>query len=318
MSEATGPQRAREPLVSVVIPCYNQAHFLSEALESVLDQSYRRIEAFVIDDGSTDNTRQITERYPTVQYRRQVNQGAAAARNAGLRESRGDLLVFLDADDRLLSWAVEAGVQALGENRTIACTVGACRDIGPVGEELDVPDQPLVHRDHYLALLRSCFILSGSSVLFSRWCLEAVGGFNPSYPTGDDYDLYLRIARRFPIECHGRVVTEYRRHADSLTGDPVRTLRGELGALRAQRSAVRSRQERAALRSGRRRARSAHSASLRWRLLTQVREREWIGAVRSALAMLRNHPTALVNALRDLWLARSAAIPADGWRGSPT
>ncbi len=315
MSKADGPERVSEPLVSVVIPCYNQAHFLSEALESVVDQSYRRIETYVIDDGSTDNTRQIAQRYPAVHYRRQVNQGAAAARNAGFGESRGDLLVFLDADDRLLPWAVETGVRALGGDRTIAYTVGACRDIGAVGEALDAPEQPLVHRDHYLALLRSCFILSGSSVMFSRWCLEAVGGFNTSYPAGDDYDLYLRIARRFPIECHGRVVTEYRRHAESLTGDTVLTLRGELRALRAQRSAVRGRQERAALKSGRRRARATHGASLRWRLLTQLREREWIDAVSSAVAMLQNHPTALVDVLRDLWLARSAAIPAGGWRG---
>lgn len=307
-----------EPLVSVIIPCYNQAHFLSEALESVLDQGYSRIEIFVIDDGSTDNTRQIAERYPEVQYRRQANQGAAAARNTGIAESRGDLLVFLDADDRLFAWAVETGVKALGGDRMIACTIGACRDMGPGGEALAAPDQLLVHRDHYLALLRSCFILSGSSVLFSRWCLEAVGGFEESYPAGDDYDLYLRIARRFPIRCHGRVVTEYRRHADSLTGNPVRTLRGELSALRAQRSAVRSRAERAALRSGRRRARLAHGASLRWRLFAQLQERDWSGARGSTRALLRSHPGALMNALGDIWVARRAAVPSGRWRGVPT
>jgi glycosyltransferase involved in cell wall biosynthesis len=318
MDELEGQEQAREPLVSVVIPCYNQAHFLSEALESVFNQGYGRIETFVIDDGSTDNTCQIAERYPQVHYRRQANQGAAAARNTGIAESWGDLLVFLDADDRLLAWAIETGVQALREDQTIACTIGACRDVGPGGEVLGAPDQLLIHSDHYLALLRSCFILSGSSVLFSRWCLEAVGGFDQSYPAGDDYDLYLRIARRWPIQCHGRVVTEYRRHADSLTGDPVQTLRGELGALRAQRSAVQNRGERSALRSGRRRARLAHGASLRWRLFAQAQERDWSGAFRSASALLRSHPAALMKALGDLWVARRAAIASGRRRGGPT
>jgi hypothetical protein len=295
---------AGEPLVSVVVPCYNHAHFLGEALESVLAQSYGRIEAFVIDDGSADNTRQVTERHPQVHYRRQANRGAAAARNAGIAESEGDFLVFLDADDRLLPWAVKTGMRALGTDAEIACTIGACRDIGPSGEPLGAPDQLLVHEDHYLALLKSCFILSGSSVLFSRWCLEAVGGFDESFPAGDDYDLYLRIARRFPIRCHGRVLTEYRRHACSLTADPVRTLQGELRALQAQRSAVRSRRERAALRSGRRRARQTHGASLRWRLFEQVQQRAWRGALRSTVALARNRPARLIDVLWDLRTAR--------------
>ena len=309
---------APEPLVSVVIPCYNQAHFLSEALESVLGQGYGRVETFVIDDGSTDNTRQIAERYPEVRYRHQANQGAAAARNTGIAESRGDLLVFLDADDRLLSWAVETGVQALQGDLTIACTIGACRDIGPGGETLNAPDQLLVHRDHYLALLRSCFILSGSSVLFSRWCLEAVGGFDQSYPAGDDYDLYLRIARRFPVRCHGRVVTEYRRHSESLTGDPIRTLRGELGALRAQRFAVQTPSERAARRTGRRRARRAHGASLRQRLFEQAQKGDWSGVSASTRALLRSHPAGLLSALGDLWAIRRGAISLGKRQGDST
>jgi glycosyltransferase involved in cell wall biosynthesis len=302
--------RSAEPRVSVIVPCYNQGHFLGEALESVLAQGYKAIETIVVDDGSGDNTRGIVERYPAVRYLRQANRGAAAARNAGIANSEGELLVFLDADDRLLPWAVQTGVEAIDGERDIACAVGACRDIGPGGEELEAPQQPLVHRDHYLALLRSCFILSGSSVLYSRWSLEAVGGFDQSYPAGDDYDLYLRIARRFPIECHGRVVTEYRRHADSLTGDPVSTLRGELGALAAQRGVVRGREERAALRSGRRRARRAHGASLRRRLLEQAQRGEWRGARRSGAALLRSHPGGLMDVVGDLWTVRRAALAA--------
>ena len=96
-------ERAEAALVSVVIPCYNQAHFLGEAIESVLAQTYPHLEIVVVDDGSTDNTGEVAARYPGVRYVRQENQGLAAARNTGLRHSSGDYLVFLDADDRLLA-----------------------------------------------------------------------------------------------------------------------------------------------------------------------------------------------------------------------
>ena len=97
-------------VVSVVITCYNQAHFLREAIESILAQSYSNHEIIVVDDGSTDNTPQIAKSYSTLRYVYQQNQGLAAARNTGLRESRGEFVVFLDADDRLLpiAWKQES------------------------------------------------------------------------------------------------------------------------------------------------------------------------------------------------------------------
>jgi glycosyltransferase involved in cell wall biosynthesis len=300
-----------EPLVSVVIPCYNQAHYLGEAVESALAQSYGSVETFVVDDGSSDNSGEISARYPRVRYLRQPNRGVAAARNAGLAASHGQFVLFLDADDRLLPEAVVVGVDAFRANPAIACAVGACRDIGPSGEELGTPEQVLVRGDHYLALLRSCFVLSGSSVLFSRWCLEALAGFDESYVAGDDYDLYLRIARQYEIECHGRVVTEYRRHADSLTGDPVQTMRGELRALRRQRAAVAGGAERTALRAGRRRARHTHAASLRLRLFEQVTAHDWRRALGSGGALVRSRPRDLADALGDLRAVRKAS-PSGG------
>src|SRR5688500_8996836 len=101
-----------EPLVSVVIPCYNQAHYLSEAVESALAQSYGSVETFVVDDGSADNSGEISARYPRVSYLRQANRGVAAARNAGLAASSGQFVLFLDADDRLLPEAVAVGLEA--------------------------------------------------------------------------------------------------------------------------------------------------------------------------------------------------------------
>jgi glycosyltransferase involved in cell wall biosynthesis len=85
--------------ISVIIPCYNGAEFLAETIESVRRQTYPPLEVIVVDDGSTDNTGEVVARYPEVKYIRQKNQGGGVARNTGLRESKGDYLVFQDQDD---------------------------------------------------------------------------------------------------------------------------------------------------------------------------------------------------------------------------
>jgi glycosyltransferase involved in cell wall biosynthesis len=100
-------------LVSIVIACYNQAHFLDQAIESALAQKYIKREIVVVDDGSTDNTREIACRNLAVHYIQQENAGPSAARNMGVKSSRGEYLVFLDADDRLLPDALTVGVQSL-------------------------------------------------------------------------------------------------------------------------------------------------------------------------------------------------------------
>src|SRR5262245_14329418 len=99
----------REPLVTVVIPCYNQAHFLGAALNSISSQTYRAIETIVVDDGSTDDSGSVARAHG-VRVLPQANQGVSAARNAGLRAASGDFVVFLDADDELMSHAVQSGV----------------------------------------------------------------------------------------------------------------------------------------------------------------------------------------------------------------
>lgn len=283
------------PRVSVIVPCFNQAPFLAEAVESVLAQTYPSIELIVVDDGSDDNTAAVASRYEQVRYLHQANRGAPSARNAGLEASRGEMVAFLDSDDRLLPDAIELGAETLIARPDCAAAVGACRNIDAGGSRLDVPHQPLIHTDHYVALLKSCFILSGSSVLFRRSALDEVGGFDAALVRGDDYDLYLRIARRFPIHCHGRVVTEYRRHSTSLTKDPLATMRGELGALRRQRRLVRGSRESGARRSGIRRARRTHGAALGNSLPEQVQARRWRDAARTAAALLFLYPRGLLH-----------------------
>jgi glycosyltransferase involved in cell wall biosynthesis len=250
------------PLVSVVIPCFNQAHFLVEAIESVRDQAYSNLEVVVVDDGSVDNSFEVAGRYPDVRRLRQPNHGVAAARNLGLAESHGAFVAFLDADDRLLQNAIEVGMQALAKRPRVALAAGMSRDIGEDGRVLRKRRQPLVTQDHYVRLLEDCYIWSGSSVVYTRSAVEAVGGFNENLVAGDDYELYLNIARRHPIFCHETLVTEYRRHGSNTTRDAALVLKSELQVLHGQRANLTSRRDRSAQRTGVRRVRTVHGTAL--------------------------------------------------------
>jgi glycosyltransferase involved in cell wall biosynthesis len=221
--------------VSVVIPCYNQAHFLAEAIESALAQAYRPLEIIVVDDGATDNTAEVASTYAGVRLVRQANQGLAAARNAGLRASRGELVVFLDADDRLLPAAVETGAAALSARPDAAFAVGRHGRISVDGVPLPSPRRPRVERDHYASLVRRCWIAMPATVMYRRRVLVAVGGFDPRLRYAEDYDLYLRITRRFPIVDHYAEVAEYRQHAGTLSRNAERMLAATLAVLAPHR-----------------------------------------------------------------------------------
>src|SRR5262249_8229995 len=119
--------------VSLVIPCFNQAQFLAQAIESALPQTAGRPDIIVVDDGSTHNTVEVARRYAGVSYRRKDNQGLAAARNAGIREVQKRHVVFLDADDRLLPAALEVGLAQMAAHPDCTFTAGAHRFIGVDG-----------------------------------------------------------------------------------------------------------------------------------------------------------------------------------------
>src|SRR5436305_1443891 len=173
-----GVSKPESGLVSVIIPCYNQAHFLDEAIESVLAQTYSNREIIVVDDGSTDNTATVARCHSPVGYIYQENAGPSAARNTGVKESRGEYLVFLDADDRLLPEALEIGVDCLRQHPECAFASGHSRHI--IGSLLSSPKQLHVVRDHYLELLRGNYIWCPGSVIYRRTAFEVVKGFDIS------------------------------------------------------------------------------------------------------------------------------------------
>src|SRR5688572_25050384 len=107
--ESLNPYK-KSSLVSVIIPCYNHGHYLPVAIESVLQQTHSIVEIIVVDDGSTDNTKQVAQRYAQVKYIWQKNQGLSASRNTGIKNCSGDRIIFLDADDWLYPDAIETNL----------------------------------------------------------------------------------------------------------------------------------------------------------------------------------------------------------------
>ncbi len=232
---AAGSAPPQANLVSVIIPCYNHAQFLAHAIESVLAQSYSNFELTVVDDGSTDGTAEVVRRYSSVHYVYQENAGRSIARNTGLLQSRGELVVFLDADDRLLPHALEAGINCMHEHPECAFVSGHCRLIDSKGAILPSPRQPRIGREHYLKLLRGgSYIWCPAIVLYQKRIFDFVHGFDPALMPVEDYDLYLRITKDFPVYSHNRVIAEYRQHRSNTSRDVTVMEHAALAAHKAQ------------------------------------------------------------------------------------
>lgn len=227
-----------QPLVSVVIVCYNQAHYLAEAIESALAQTYCPCEVLVVDDGSTDSTAEVARAYPQVRYIRQNNRGLAAARNAGIHFSVGEYLAFLDADDKLLEHAVEAGVQGFVDCPNAAFVFGGYKNIFDDGSPAPTPAPERIEREHYWRLLQGNCIGMHAAVLYRRSALEAARGFDEKLRACEDYDLYLRMARQFPVFQHENVVAEYRHHDSNMSKDHAFMLKQVLLVLERERRRI--------------------------------------------------------------------------------
>jgi glycosyltransferase involved in cell wall biosynthesis len=295
-------------LVSVVVPSYNHAHFLGEAIESVLAQDYPAFEIIVVNDGSTDGTADVVARYSAVRYVASENQGLAAARNLGLTQCRGEFVVFLDADDRLIPGALATGARLLRENPSVGFAAGYSRFISRDGVPQPTTQPLRADEDAYVALLRRNSIRNPAMVMFRRHIVEAAGGFALGVDACADYDMYLRISRDYPVAFHDAVVADYRKHDENMSSDSARMLRELLHTMRRQRPHLTTRIRRQAWREGVRHVRDYYGDALAWRIRRRIRKRsEWRRVLRDVVTLMRCHPRGgLVHAQRRM---------ATWWRG---
>ncbi len=207
--------------VAVVITTYNHARFLAEALQSARDQTRPADEVIVVDDGSQDDPAAVVRNFPEVRLIRQDNAGLAAARNTGLLATDADKIVFLDADDRLHSGALELGLAAFEKAPEASLVYGAYRNIDAHGE-VTVPYQyAAIGPEPYVDFLTFNMIGMHATVMYARRLLTAAGGYDPSLKRCEDYDVYLRLARTGQIASHDGVVADYRWHGSNMSSNPT-------------------------------------------------------------------------------------------------
>ena len=233
-----------DPLVSVVIPAFNAERWIGKTLESFARQTIKNIEVVVVDDGSKDSTATLAEAYSdsldiTV-VRSEPNGAPARPCNIGMRKAKGDFIVSCDADDMATPDRVEVMLKAwkLAGNKDCLVFSDHCEvnEAGEVITESKLAEYPEVFkvRSDALAkdisivqaeaafetLLAGCFIRP-CAVAFTRRVWQEVGGYDERLRNGQDYDLYLRVARTFPFVFVNRVLGLYRRSAGNISSRSI-------------------------------------------------------------------------------------------------
>lgn len=219
--------------VSVVITTYNHAHFLSAAIESVLDQSVLPAEILVVDDGSTDAPDKVTGRFAGVRLYRQDNRGLAAARNAGLRETSGEFLVFLDADDLLLPQSLASGVALLAQHPDAAFSYGGYRRLYADGRTYPA-EYHQAQTDCFAQFLSHNPVGMHGTVMYRRHAIEAAKGFREDLAASEDYDLFLRLCRDHRAVSQSGFLADYRQHDCNMSRNSAMMLRWTLEVLHAR------------------------------------------------------------------------------------
>lgn len=240
-------------IVSVILPTYNRANYIKDAIESVLDQTYRNIELLIIDDGSTDNTQAVIESYlkdNRIRYIKQKNSGAAVARNKGLELSKGKYVAFIDSDDMWEKNKLEIQLAVMDALPDVAIVCSDFSSIDAKGyvEKSHIKTYFSVFNDYnlsyeevfcnmltqgikglqdtekvywgnvYNTMIFGNLILT-STTLFRKEAFDKVGFFDITYETLEDYDLFLRLAQKCPIAFVDKPLIRYRYNENQLSGN---------------------------------------------------------------------------------------------------
>ncbi len=282
--------------VSVIIPSYNRAVFLREAIESLLSQTYPVFEIVVVDDGSTDETKEVCDRYPNVKYIYQSNQGISVARNTGISVSKGEYLLFLDSDDRLLPKAVEIGVNCINAHPEVGFVFGSyifqsINADGSYRTEEIYENQPEVA--DYATILAAEHKIQCACVIFRRVAIESVGGFDPNLATMEDINLFLRVAREFPIYFHNQIVFEYRYHGSNLSAKSAGMLISALHSHSLQWSYIEqtgNKEYEAAYERGRQAWITLFAGRLPYAIMGYIKAGQWVAALGTLRLILHYDP----------------------------
>ena len=223
----------QDPLVSIIIPNYNHAQYVGDAIWSVLTQEYRNFEIIVVDDGSTDNSRDVITQFgDKVQYIHQKNAGLSAARNTGIKASKGALIGVLDADDMYESIFLSTLVVTLQENPDADGVYCGYQFVDHKNNLLpQIEARPVDHDKLYDALLDGNFFVP-ESIFLRRYVYDNVGLFDETLRACEDWDVWLRVTKKYKIVHSPNILTRHRILPGSMSTDPQRMLTYRLAVLK--------------------------------------------------------------------------------------
>jgi glycosyltransferase involved in cell wall biosynthesis len=201
------------PAVSVVIATYNMARYLGEAIASVLGQTMDDLDVHVVDDGSTDNTRELVARFagdPRVHYYWQSNAGQTRAKNCGIRNSRGALLAFCDADDMWRTDKLERQCALFDDAPEVGVVYSRCVKLLETGAQIEAAEPLYFPSGRVTAeLFKYNFVPFGTAVV-KRTCFDRLGDFDERYRMGIDWELWLRLSTQYEFRFLDAITYVYR------------------------------------------------------------------------------------------------------------
>jgi len=215
-----------KPLVSVIIPTHNRCRYLSEAVDSVLAQTYPHLEIFIVDDGSTDDTPQVLEKYGNkIKYLRQECRGVCVARNNAIRQAAGKYVAFLDDDDVWLPQKLEKEVAFLESHEDHGFVFSSFRYFSDEKADMGERRRNEYEEMTYEYLYNQNLIFSTSLVTMRKECLDRFGLFDEGLVQSADYDLWLRIAKNCKFGVIDEPLSKYRLHETNMSKNLARRIK---------------------------------------------------------------------------------------------
>jgi glycosyltransferase involved in cell wall biosynthesis len=276
--------------VDVIIPAYNAMPFLKEAVESVLAQDYKNTKIYIIDDESTDNTQSYAKqlRDPRIKYYRKKNGGPSSSRNFGLAHSSSDFVAFLDGDDVWYSHKISSQMKVMESNKKIGLVCGYMRMIDGKSKLIGTAPKHKLRGYIFKDMLDANQITGGSSmVLLRREALVEAGHFRDDIPGVEDWEMWMRICKRHPIDYVPDYLVKIR-YITGGGGSVSNNGRGMIHGFKNLRKAINedfplSRYENRRL-----------SATCSWKLIRPYQvEQSWSAARRELFRYFYNRPSAI-------------------------
>jgi len=217
------------PKVSVIIPTYNRASYLYSAIKSVLNQTFEDFEIIVVDDASTDNTKQTIDKFDDrrIYYiRHKENKGGSAARNTGIKRSKGKFIAFLDDDDMWMPSKLEKQLDLINKSLEIGVVYSGVWIINGSGK-IRGSKPPFLRGNIFPDMLKKNYVGSCSTVLIRKECLSGIGLFDEDLSAGQDFDLWIRLAKHYQFDYVNEPLVLYRVHKKRVSTDPYKSLRAK-------------------------------------------------------------------------------------------